>query len=364
MTLVATIDDFLRREIDLGTFPGCVYAVGSRQGVELEGALGNAVVIGARIPMRLDTLFDAASLTKPLVTTTLALLAVADGRIALDQPVAGTVEELKGTPKAEVTFRQLLTHTAGFEAWFPLYAQGSDRASYLRSIASRELEYPPGSRVVYSDLGFILLHVALERVYGGDLADAAKRLIFAPLSIADALMNPGVSEMPRIAATEWGQRVERGMCRDRGVAFDRFRDHLLWGEVNDGNAWGLGGYAGNAGLFATARAVFRIASTYLACDTPLLPASLVEEATRNQTVGKEENRGLGWQIRSAAASSISAPLSDAAFGHTGFTGTSVWIDPALERVIVLMTNRIHPSAASVGMQNARRELHRIVATAM
>lgn len=363
MTLAATIADFLRHEIDVGTFPGCVYAVGSLQEIELEGALGNAVVVGARIPMRLETMFDAASLTKPLITTTLALLAIADGAIALDQPVREIVRELEDTDKEGITFRHLLTHSGGFEAWFPLYAAGSDGASYLKSITSRALVYPPGRRVIYSDLGFILLHLALQRVYGRELADVAQRRIFAPLAIEDAGMNPTAEDVPGIAATEWGQGVERGMCRDRGIAFDRFREQLMWGDVNDGNSWGLGGYAGNAGLFATARAVFRIASTYVAGGFPLLPAELIDEAVRNQTAGKEENRGLGWQIRSEAASSISAPLSADAFGHTGFTGTSVWLDPALERIIVLMTNRIHPSAASVGMQNARRELNRIVASA-
>jgi CubicO group peptidase (beta-lactamase class C family) len=364
VTLAATIDDFLRREIDVGTFPGCVYAVGSSGGIELEGALGNAVVIGARIPMSLDTMFDAASLTKPLITATLALLAIADRAIALDQRVGEIVDELRGTDKEEITFRHLLTHSAGFEAWFPLYTAGPDRASYLTSIIARQLVYPMGAQVIYSDLGFILLHMALERIYGRELAEIAQRRIFAPLSIEDAGMSPRPADIPRIAATEWGQRVERGMCRDRGISFEHFRDGLMWGDVNDGNSWGLGGYAGNAGLFATARAVFRIASTYLADGVPLLPAELVAVAVRNQTAGKEENRGLGWQIRSDAAASISSPLSAAAFGHTGFTGTSVWLDPALDRVIVLMTNRIHPSAASVGMQKARRELNRIVAAAM
>jgi len=250
----AMLTRLIRREIEVGTFPGCVYAVGGPDGIELEGALGSAVVVGARIPMCLDTLFDAASLTKPLITTTLALLAVADGAIALDQPLGEVVEELQGTDKADITFRQLLTHSGGVEAWFPLYAEGSDRASYLRSIASRSLVYPSGSRVIYSDLGFILLHMALERIYVGAMADTAARRIFAPLSIEDALMNPPARDIPRIAATEWGQRVERGMCKDRGVTFDRFRENLIWGEVNDGNSWGFGGYAGNAGLFATARA--------------------------------------------------------------------------------------------------------------
>jgi CubicO group peptidase (beta-lactamase class C family) len=361
MTLAATIEDFLQREIDVGTFPGCVYAVGSGEGFEYEGALGNAVVVGARIPMRPETLFDAASLTKPLITSTLALMAVADGAIALDGRVVEIVPELRGTDKEEITLRQLLTHSAGFEAWFPLYTTGSDRASYLETIVSRPLAHPPGSQVIYSDLGFILLHMALERLYGRDARDVARERIFAPLSIGDATLNPAASDIPRIAATEWGQRVEQRMCIDRGIEFDHFRDRLMWGDVNDGNSWGLGGYAGNAGLFATARAVFRIASTYIVGGSPLLPAEVISEAVANQTAGNEENRGLGWQIRSDATTSISSPLSRRAFGHTGFTGTSVWLDPELDRIIVLMTNRIHPSAASVGMQNARRELNRIVA---
>jgi len=151
------------------------------------------------------------------------------------------------------------------------------------------------------------------------------------------------------------------MGEERGIVFTGFRQYLMWGEVNDGNAWGMGGYAGNAGLFASAAEVYAIARSWMDGAERLLPNELVERAIRNNTAGREENRGLGWQLRGSTETAISAPLGPRAFGHTGFTGTSVWIDPDRHLIAVLLTNRIHPTASSVGMQNARRMFHQIVA---
>jgi len=333
------IDRFLQREIDVGSFPGCVYAVGSPRGIEHENALGKAVAVPLRLGTTIETIYDCASITKPLITTALILQAVAERRIALD-------DSFEGFP-----YRDLLTHTSGLKAWLPLYAY----PDYLQAILEHGREYEPGTRVVYSDLNFVLLWFAIQRIYG-DYVAAANERVFAKLKLDDAMFLPPAILKPRIAATEWSQRYEIAMCKDKEIAFTGFREGLIWGETHDGNSHYAGGTAGNAGLFATARAVYRIAQGWL--DGTLVPRELREQATRNDTTGREENRGLGWLL-SFPGHAATGMLSPRAFGHTGFTGTSVWIDPDRDRVMVLLTNRVHPCASPIAMQKIRGQFHRL-----
>ncbi len=329
----AAIDRFLQREIDVGSFPGAVYAVGSAAGIEYENAIGHAVSVPLRIRATLDTIYDCASLTKPLITTALALQ-----KLSLDDVIEG------------FRVRDLLMHTSGLKAWVPLYAYGirdtgfGVRESYRRAILEHGLEYERGTRVVYSDLNFVLLWLALPDY----------DQMFSRLGLMDAFLRPSPALRPRIAATEWGQRWERVMCAEHGIAFDGFREGLIWGETHDGNSYFAGGTAGNAGLFATARAVYRIAQGWL--DGTLVSRDLREESTRNYTSGLEENRGLGWLL-SRPDHAATGMLSPRAFGHTGFTGTSLFIDPDRDRIMVLLTNRVHPCANQIAMQRIRGQFH-------
>jgi CubicO group peptidase (beta-lactamase class C family) len=315
------IDEFLQREIDLGSFSGAVYAIGSSNGIEREGALGYAVAVPLRIPATLDTIYDCASLTKPLVTATLALQ-----EFDLDHRLHG------------YTVRELLTHTSGLRAWMPLYAYDDP----ITALLEEGPEYERGTRVVYSDLNYILLWNAIE-----DYAAKARERIFALLGLDDAMFNPPPSLRPRIAATEWGQRFEAKLANRTDLPK---REGLIWGETHDGNSFHLGcGTAGNAGLFATGRAVFRLAQAWM--NAELLPRALVDEATCNLTPGLDEARGLGWQLTPTGA-----------YGHTGFTGTSVRIEPALNRIMVLLTNRVHPCAAPIAMQRIRADFYQLALT--
>jgi CubicO group peptidase (beta-lactamase class C family) len=329
------MDDFLRHEIDVGSFPSASYAIGRLHGVEREGALGHAVAVPLRTAATVDTIYDCASITKPLITGTLILQAVAEGRIALD-------EEYRG-----FTFRELLTHSSGLKAWLPTYAWhdgggiSAIRERLLETIEKAGPERPRGTSVVYSDLNFFLLFFALREIFG-DYVEAARTRIFTPLGLRDTQFTPPASLKPRIAATEWGQRFEAGMCASRAIAFGRFRQGLMWGEANDGNSYHAGGTLGNAGLFATAREVFAIARAF--AGGTLVPRALVDEATRVQ-IG---DRGLGWKIGGPG-------LSASSYGHTGFTGTSVWVDG--DRIFVLLTNRVHPCAAPIAMERIRGEFH-------
>jgi CubicO group peptidase (beta-lactamase class C family) len=321
--------DFLQRESDLGSFPSASWAFGTVDGIQQVDALGHAVAVPLRISATADTIYDCASTTKVLVTTVLVLQAVAEGQIALD-------DEYRG-----FSYRELLSHSSGLRAWLPLYALGD----YLAAIEERGVEHARGEQVVYSDLNFVLLYYALQELFG-DYREAARTRIFEPLGLRDAYFNPPATLKPRIAATEWGQRFEYGMCATRSIVFTGFREGLMWGDANDGNSYHAGGTAGNAGLFATARDVFRIAQAFVRGE--LVPRELVEESRREQAAG----RGLGWQLEGPG-------LSKESFGHMGFTGTSVWIDG--EKIFVLLTNRVHPCAAPIAMQRVRGEFHRIAA---
>ena len=323
---VSALDNFLDAEIAVGSFPSASYAIGYIAGVERENALGHAVAVPVRIAATTNTIYDCASITKPLITGTLVLQAVAEGRIALD-------DEYRG-----YTFRELLTHTSGLRSWLPLYAF----ADPLRAIEEKGPENPRGAKAVYSDLNFFLLYHALVEIFGGYVSVARER-IFIPLGLTESYFSPPEWLRPRIAATEWGQRFEHGMCATRSISFTGFRQGLMWGEANDGNSYHAGGTLGNAGLFATARDVFRIAQAFARGE--LVPPELVKEATRAHA----GERGLAWQTNGPG-------LSESSWGHMGFTGTSVWVDG--DRIFVLLTNRVHPCAAPIGMQRIREAFHR------
>ncbi|HVT44154.1 MAG TPA: serine hydrolase domain-containing protein [Thermoanaerobaculia bacterium] len=356
------VDRLLTGEIEVGSFPGAVYAIGDARGIRVENALGHAALKPAKIKTSLDTIYDVASLTKPLITSTLVLRAAAEGLLDLGDRVAKHMPELRETDKRDVTFIDLLTHRGGFQAWYPLYTAGMSDRAYLQALVQRPLRYAPGTREIYSCLGFILLHLALERITGKRAEDLAAEKIFAPLGLTRSLFNPPPEMKYTIAATEWGNGNERLMVAERGLTFPHFRNYLIWGEVNDGNAYYMGGMGGNAGLFSTAREIFSMARSHLSRDERLLPASMIDRSLRNYTVGLEENRGLGWQLPSLDPDGPTAMLSLHSFGHTGFTGTSVWIDPDRDLIMVLLTNRVHPSVQPISMQKIRRKFHLLVAS--
>ena len=325
---MSELDRFLRDEIDVGSFPSAAYAVGSQGGIQFENALGHAVAVPLRVPATTDTIYDCASITKPLITGTLILQAVAEGRIGLE-------DEYRG-----YTFRELLTHTSGLRAWLPTFTY----PSVLEAIEKDGPVAARGEKVIYSDLNFYLLYYALNEIFG-DYRAAANERIFGPLGLRDAWFTTPATLKPRIAATEWGQRFEP---RAFSVSFAGFRQGLMWGDVNDGNSYHAGGTLGNAGLFATARDVFRIAQGF--ANGELVPRELVEESTRAHA----EDRGLAWQLAGPG-------LSPRSYGHMGFTGTSVWLDEtdAGPAIFVLLTNRVHPCAAQIAMQRIRGEFHRL-----
>lgn len=340
------LSEFLDEEVASGSFPGAAALVGSSEEVIEQALAGEAAVEPRREPVTRETLWDLASLTKPLSASALLRLCLGRG-LSLSDPLGRYLPEFKKTRYDGVTIETLLTHTSGLPAWFPVYVRGEGPSAYRRTLAEIEPENRPGAAVTYSDLGFLLLGEVLEVVLGAAIDRCFAELVAGPAaSGARYLPEPG----PACAATEKGDRFERGMTASLGLSYAGFRDGVVRGEVHDGNAFHRGGVAAHAGVFGTAEDVWRLARPWLDRGSARF--------TRDSTPDLPEARGLGWQGRRGAGSAI-PEFSDAAFGHTGFTGTSLWLDPERDRIFVLLTNRIHPDARPESFHPARQRFHRV-----
>jgi serine-type D-Ala-D-Ala carboxypeptidase len=342
----------IARGIKEGAYPGAVAMVGRHDGPPAVYACGHAALEPDQVPMQAETIFDLASLTKVVATTPVVLRLIEQQAIALDQPVQ---EILPGFSDPGVTVRHLLTHTSGLPGWRGLYLDHHGWDEYTAAICATALVRAPGTQVEYSDLGFMLLGAIVQQVTGQSLPACCQQFVFAPLAMQQTGWLP--QALPhRFAATERGNQVEYGMCKERAAAFPRWRDYILCGEVNDGNAYyGLDGVSSHAGLFGTAADLARYAAGWL--NGTILRPETIAFATRNLTPGMAENRALGWQ--KAPANSAGDRFSPRAFGHTGFTGTSLWIDPDLDVYAILLTNRLHPAARD-GLMSVRRAFHEAV----
>lgn len=354
------LSSFLTEHINAGEFPSAVYLVGEGDGIIFADALGQAVVRPYQIANKLDTIYDLASLTKPLVTGMLCARRIELGELTLDSSVSHYLPEFERTDKQMITVRELLTHTSGLPAWRPLYLLAEDEPERAASaIASLDLEYKSGSRVVYSDLGFIALGILLERMTGHHLAELAQHEIIEPLKLKQTFFNPELALQTGIAACELGNGYEKNVCNETGAGeYANSRRRLIWGEVHDGNAYFLGGAAGHAGLFSTAGEVFQLAQQFIAESSRLLTAPTCKLFRENMTEGLEEARSLAWQLAATKDSTAGHDLPPDSFGHNGFTGTSLWIDPDHHRVFVLLTNRTHARELPFANINAvRRQFH-------
>jgi CubicO group peptidase (beta-lactamase class C family) len=367
-----TINALLAARIAAGDFPSAVYLVAERGRIIFFDALGDAVrepELHAATP---ETIYDLASLTKPLVTGLLSALMVQRGALDLDRTVVSYLPEFERAETAAITLRHLLTHTSGLPAWRPLrIATGNRRERVLDVIAASNLEYVPASRVVYSDLGFITLGLLLERIAFMALDDLAQAEIFRPLALERTFFKPERAFLTGVAACELGGNAyERGMCEaveleDSADAAGAWREKLIWGEVHDGNAYFLGGAAGHAGLFSTARETLRLAEQFIAARTRLLAPETCALFRTNMTRGLNEARSFAWQLAATKDSTAGGALPPDSFGHTGFTGTSCWIDAAHERVFILLTNRTHTRTLPfVNINSVRRQFHTLAVAAL
>jgi CubicO group peptidase (beta-lactamase class C family) len=361
------ISGLLEERIKAGDFPSAVYLAAQNDKIVFTDALGHSVVEPYRVASKLDTIYDLASLTKPLVTGMLCARRIELGELTLDSSVSHYLPEFDRTDKQMITIRELLTHTAGLPAWRPLYLLAEDEPERAAgAIANLDLEYKPGTRVVYSDLGFITLGILLARMTGHSLAEMAQREIFEPLKLQQTFFNPEIALQTGIAACETGNAYERDMCEQSGSGlYENSRQRLIWGEVHDGNAYFLGGAAGHAGLFSTARETLEMARQFLGESSKLLNPETCGLFRINMTPGLEESRSIAWQLADTSESTAGLDLPADSFGHNGFTGTSLWIDAEHLRIFILLTNRTHARKLPFANINAvRRQFHSLAVAAL
>ena len=362
------ISTFLQRRIDAGDFPSAVYVVAEAGQAIFAEALGEAVRNPETRAASLDTIFDLASLTKPLATGLLYARLVESGKLTLDSSIANYLLEFDRPDKTRITIRQLLTHASGLPAWRPLYivANGKQDAA-IAAIANQPLAYEPGAEVIYSDLGFIVLGFLLSRLTGMTLDHLAQREIFDPLKLHSTFFNPAQAVRTGVAACETGNQYERDMCEldPELPAYSGWRTAGIWGEVHDGNANFLGGVAGHAGLFSTAAETLRLANQFICGLSELLSKETCALFRINMTAGLNEARSFAWQLAETRDSTAGPALPPDAFGHTGFTGTSCWIDGTSQRVYILLTNRTHARALPfANINQVRREFHTLAVKAL
>ncbi len=361
----------LQSAVDEGVFPGAQLAVrlcGELQCVVVAGQLSTEP---PGSPVQPTTIYDLASLTKPLATVTSVLILTQHAKVTLGDSVQEVLTELDGTPIGQATVRDLLTHRSGLPGWRPFYERltprrmnpglsGGDQSiqqCVLKMIRDEPLIYPRGARTVYSDLGFMLLGFLVERLSGMTLDLWCNEAIVRPLQ-ADSMMfcptegrkKPDVIRpviaASRIAPTEW----------------DEWRHQLLHGEVHDENAAAMGGVAGHAGLFGTAESVLAVSGAWLRGyhgRESILDRELVREFTTRQESVARSSWALGWDTPSSPSSSGSN-FSERSFGHLGYTGTSLWIDPLCELEVVLLSNRVHPDRRNEKIKIFRPRIHDLV----
>ena len=331
----------LKRAVADGAFPGAYAAVGTVNGIVAELGVGTLDAAESRKP-NAGTVWDLASLTKVVGTTTAVMTLVQSGRVALDAPVVRYLPEWTAPGASVVTIRHLLTHSAGLPAWRPLYKEATNSAEAMQQVFATSPDTVPGVRFVYSDLGFILLGKVVERVSGQSLADYDATQVFTRLGMTETRYLPPTGWRNRIAPTEQ----------------DPWRQRHVRGEVHDENAARLDGVAGHAGLFSTGRDLVRFARMYLgkgAIDgVQLFDPATVSAITTIQNAALS-NRAIGWE-KPNGTNSAGQKLSPSAFGHTGFTGTSLWMDPEQGIFVLLLTNRVNPTRENRKIGSVRTAL--------
>ena len=343
-TLPARLDSILRVALGEGAAPGASIAVG-RWGrlVHLKG-YGTLDYSAGSPAVDAGSIYDLASLTKVIATTTAAMILEESGKLDLDRLVREFVPELDAPDKAAITVRMLLTHSGGLEAYAPLYRQSRGRSEYLREINARPLASPPGSQTVYSDWDMVLLQAVLEKLAGMSLDNYADGHVFRPLGMSDTRFAPDTTDRPyrrRIAPT----------------TADELRGGPLQGTVHDANAWAMGGVSGHAGLFSSARDVATFAQFLLdggsyANVRVVAPQTIARWTSRQDAT---TSRALGWDTP-APSSSAGRYFSPRSFGHTGFTGTSLWIDPERGLFVVLLMNRVNSRGEGTRHVQLRRDV--------
>jgi serine-type D-Ala-D-Ala carboxypeptidase len=336
--------------VEKKSFPGAATAVTKNGKLVALKTFGRFTYDAASSPIGAESIFDLASLTKVVATTTMAMVLYERGLLDLEMPAVGILPEFRGEDprRREITLRQLLAHSSGLPAYERLFLRTDSRDELLHQAFLVPLKHDPGTHAEYSDIGFILLGVSLERIAGESLDRFCRREIFGPLGMSRTSYNPPASSKSKIPPT----------------ADDKiFRKRIIQGEVQDENASVIGGVAPHAGLFATASDIARFAEAMLNGGGPILRRETLSLFTRREVSPPGTSRALGWDTPSSPSQS-GKYFSPSSFGHLGYTGSSLWIDPERQISITLLTNRTWPDCANQAIKEVRPAFHDAVMEAL
>ncbi len=363
------IDCAMQAAVDDGVFPGAVLIVRYQGTTVCAKAVGRLSTIPKGPVATIETVYDLASLTKPLATTTATLLLAQRQRISLEEPIDNCLTELRGSAIGKASLVDLLTHSSGLPGWRPYYERLEQaglshermtnreqvQADVLRYLRGEAFVYSPGTRSLYSDLGFMLIGFLLERISGSSLAELCEREIFVPLGAKPLAFLPAWIGSQR--AGSFGPSHPVAATED-----DPWRKRILQGEVHDENAFALGGIAGHAGLFGTAGSVLTLSSAWLDAyhgTTSFFKTEMVRQFVARRRDIPDSSRALGWDTPSVP-SSAGMCFSELSFGHLGYTGTSLWIDPMCRLEVVLLSNRVHPTRRNDAIREFRPRIHDLI----
>lgn len=340
------MDALIAADIANKRLPGAVVLVGRKGQVVWRKAYGERALEPARETMTIDTIFDLASLTKVIATATSIMILVERGKLRLTDPVSLYIPELKGEGRDRITIEQLLTHVSGYAPDFDLKERWTGHDEAIKRLIKEPLRNPPATRFSYSDIGFIALGEVVARVSGMPLDQFAQQNIFTPLHMTNTGFRPSPALKARIAPTE-KRRGQMSYLGDSGTNAGAEGEVWLRGEVHDPTSYRMNGVAGHAGLFSTANDLAIYCQMILNGGTygrvRILSPLSVAEMTRPRVVSTSGGtRGLGWDMNTSFSTNRGDLFPPGSFGHTGFTGTSMWIDPASEMFLIFLSNRVHP----------------------
>ncbi len=343
---LARMDAVINASIEKKELPGAVVLVARHGKVVWRKAYGARAVEPQREAMTLDTIFDLASLTKVVATTTSIMILVEQGKVRLSDPAVQFIPEMKGEGRDAITIEQLMTHMSGFAPDFDLRDRWTGYDEAIKRLYREPLRTTPGTRFVYSDINYIALGEVVHRVSAMTLDEFARRNIFVPLGMRDTGFNPAASQRSRIAPTE-KRRGQMNYLGDSSADVGAEGEKWLRGQVHDPTSFRMGGVAGHAGLFSTANdlAIFcqMLLNGGVYNGIRILSPMTIATMTRPRAVSETgAARGLGWDLATTFSSNKGDLFPMGSFGHTGFTGTSIWIDPASDSFVIFLSNRVHP----------------------
>jgi CubicO group peptidase (beta-lactamase class C family) len=352
------ITEILKRGLKEKVYPGAVLLVAKEEEIVFSHNVGSRALHPQPLPMEKETRFDLASLTKPLATTLAAMKLKEKNLLDLDEPISSLIEPFPWRDKADITTRLLLNHSSGLPDWKPYYREliklplKERKPSVRRLIMEEPLHEKPQTVSLYSDLGFMVLEWIIEIVTDNNLSSFLEANFYQPLRLKTMRMN----------------NVARGPMNEKGLYAATedcpWRKEIIQGHVHDENAYALGGYSGHAGLFGTAHDIFTLTTAlvniYHGYNSGLLKSKTVRTFLSRQEIVPGSTWALGWDTPSKNNSSSGNCFSSNSIGHTGFTGTSIWIDLEKNITVIFLTNRIHPSRSNETIKEFRPELHNLI----